>query len=281
MIVKENFKVIITDLDGTLLSSNHKISSYTKAVFQELHRQNFIIIVATGRHHLDAKPLVSGLEIPLYLVTSNGARIHSPDNELLFSFDMESDTVKSVLSLEIDPAITTVLFKENVWQTNKNNEKLNNFQPEVNYHPELVDFKILEDFSAIKVFFTHPDHQKLLLLRNQILENHLDIFNCAFSLPFCLEFMDKAVDKSFAIAKILELENVTFEQSISFGDGFNDEKMLKATGKSLIMKNAPQSLKDELPNLEIILSNDENGVAKYLSEKIILNTQKPYKKIKN
>ena len=281
MILKDNFKVIITDLDGTLLNSNHKISSYTKTVFQELHRLNFIIIVATGRHHLDAKPLVSGLDVPLYLVTSNGARIHSPENELIFSFDMESDTVKSILSLEIDDEITTVLFKENVWQTNKNNEKLNEFQPEVNYHPELVDFKTLVDFSAIKVFFTHHDHQKLLVLRNQILEKHAGIFNHAFSLPFCLEFMDKEVDKSYAIAKILEIEKTTFEQSVSFGDGFNDEKMLKATGKSLIMANAPQSLKNQLPHLEIILSNNEDGVAKYLFENIILKCKKLNQKTTN
>ena len=124
MILKEKIKVVISDLDGTLLNSDHKISQYTKTVFQELHNQNYLIIVATGRHHLDAMPIVAGLNVPLYLVTSNGARIHSPEKELLFSFNMESDAVKSVLSLDIDPEITTVLFRENVWQTNKNNEKI-------------------------------------------------------------------------------------------------------------------------------------------------------------
>src|SRR3970040_2617108 len=100
--VKDKIKVVISDLDGTLLNKEHKISEYTKTVFQELHNHNYLIIVATGRHHLDAMPIVEGLGIPLYLVTSNGARIHSPENELLFSVNMESDAVKSVLSLEID-----------------------------------------------------------------------------------------------------------------------------------------------------------------------------------
>ena len=95
------------------------------------------------------------------------------------------------------------------------------------------------------------------------------MFSFAFSLPFCLEFMDKSVDKSVAIAKILEMENFIFEESISFGDGFNDEKMLKSTGKALIMGNAPQSLMDTLPHLETILSNDNDGVAKYLSEQFL------------
>ena len=94
--------------------------------------------------------------------------------------------------------------------------------------------------------------------------DHSEEFSHAFSLPICLEFMDKSVDKSVAIAKILEKENFSFQEAIAFGDGFNDENMLKATGKGLIMGNAPENLKDKLSHLEVISSNDEDGVAKYL-----------------
>ncbi|MDD2821755.1 MAG: HAD family hydrolase, partial [Flavobacterium sp.] len=79
---KEKIKVVISDLDGTLLNSEHRISSYTKSIFKELHEQNYLIIVATGRHHLDAMAIIEELGFPVYLVTSNGARIHSPTKEL-------------------------------------------------------------------------------------------------------------------------------------------------------------------------------------------------------
>jgi hydroxymethylpyrimidine pyrophosphatase-like HAD family hydrolase len=188
---------------------------------------------------------------------------------LLFSFDIESDAIKSVLDLDIDSEFTTVLFKEEVWQTNKENKKLNSFQTVMNYPPEIVDFNDVEDLSAIKLFFTHNSHQKLVELKDKIMEDHSDDFHFAFSLPFCLEFMDRSVDKSVAILKILEIENYTFEESISFGDGFNDEKMLLATKKGLIMNNAVESLKNKLPHLEVIFSNDDDGVAKYLTETLL------------
>lgn len=266
MTTKERIKVIISDLDGTLLNTDHQISEYTKTVFQKLHSENYLIIVATGRHHLDALPIVESLGCPVYLVTSNGARIHSPAKQLLFSFDIESDAIKSVLNLDIDPEFTTVLFKEDVWQTNKENKKLNSFQTVMNYPPEIVDFNYVEDLSAIKLFFTHNSHQKLVELKDKIMVDHSDDFHFAFSLPFCLEFMDKSVDKSVAILKILEMEKYTFEESIAFGDGFNDERMLVSAGKSLIMENAVESLKNKLPHLEVIFSNDNDGVAKYLKE---------------
>jgi Cof subfamily protein (haloacid dehalogenase superfamily) len=267
-----NIKVIISDLDGTLLNVEHQISAYTKTVFQQLHNENYLIIVATGRHHMDALPIVENLGCPVYLVSSNGARIHSPAKELLFSFDIKSDAIRSILDLDINPEFTTVLFKEKVWQTNKENKKLNSFQTVMNYPPEIVDFDLIEDLSAIKLFFTHNSHQKLVELKDEILEKHSDHFHHAFSLPFCLEFMDKSVDKSVAILKILEIESCTFEESISFGDGFNDEKMLLATKKGLIMSNAVESLKVKLSHLEVISSNDNDGVAKYLSQKILKTT---------
>jgi Cof subfamily protein (haloacid dehalogenase superfamily) len=269
--IKENCKVIISDLDGTLLNQHHVISDYTRSVFQDLHQQDYLIVVATGRHHLDAMPLVDRLGVPLYLVTSNGARIHSPEKELLFSINMDSDTVKSILSLDIDPDITTVLFKEEVWQTNIHNEKLNSFSKDVTYHRELVNFEELVDFEAIKIFFTHENQEKLIAVRDLILEHHPESFNHAFSLPICLEFMDKAVDKSHAIAKILEKENLDFTHAVSFGDGFNDELMLVTTGKGLIMGNAPETLKNKLSHLEVIATNHEDGVAKYLSDLLLNN----------
>jgi Cof subfamily protein (haloacid dehalogenase superfamily) len=271
--LKQKIKVIISDLDGTLLNSDHSISDYTKSVFQELHYQNYLIIVATGRHHLDAMSIVEHLGFPIYLVTSNGARIHSPNKELLYSLDIESEAIKSVLSLDIDPEITTVLFKEEVWQTSKTNKKINSFQKNLNYPPVVVDFDDLEDFSAIKLFFTHDNHEMLVELKNRILKDHAEEFSHAFSLPICLEFMDKSVDKSVAIAKILEIEGYSFQEAISFGDGFNDEKMLNATGIGLLMGNAPDSLKDKLPHLDIIASNAEEGVAQYLSSKFELTSK--------
>jgi len=269
--IKENIKVIISDLDGTLLNSDHRISDYTKEVFRELYNQNYLIIVATGRHHLDAMPIIETLGFPIYLVTSNGARIHAPNKELIFATNMDSEAVKSVLAMDIPAEYTTVLFKENVWQTNKNNDKLLEFQTELNYVPELVDYKEVTDFDVIKIFFTHESHGKLIELREMILEKHPDIFSHAFSLPHCLEFMDKSVDKSVAIARILEMENYQFHQTVSFGDGYNDERMLNATSKGLLMGNAPDSLKNKLAHLEVISRNHEDGVANYLADKLLNN----------
>lgn len=267
---KQRFKVIISDLDGTLLNKQHRISDYSKTIFRKLQAENYIIIIATGRHHLDASRIVEGLGFPVYLVTSNGARIHSPSKELIYAFDMDSDAVKSILNLDYDTEITTVLYKENYWLTDKEDEFLKSDPNLINYPFKIVDFESIEDLGAIKLFFTHENQQKLIHLRNILVEEHLDKFNHAFSTPRSLEIMDKSVDKSIAISKILENEKLSFAHCIVFGDGFNDENMLHAAGKGLIMENAAESLKNKLSHLEVIISNHNDGVAKYLSELLLV-----------
>ena len=264
----KNIKVIISDLDGTLLNQNHVISDYTKSIFKALDEQGYLIIVATGRHHLDAMTIIKNLGFPIYLVTSNGARIHAPNQELIYSKDIKSEQIKAILDLDIDPDISSIIFKENFWYTSKTSEKLNAFQKEMSYPPKLVDYKMMDDFSGIKLLFNNDSHDKLLALHENIQKNNTDLVS-AFSLPTCLEFMDKNVDKSIAIAKILEIEGYTFDQTISFGDGFNDEKMLLDTKIALIMENAVDSLKNKLSHLKIIASNNHDGVAHYLSENLL------------
>ena len=59
---QKNIKVIISDLDGTLLDPSHTITNYTKSIFNKLHQQGYLIIVATGRHHIDAMTIVKNLD---------------------------------------------------------------------------------------------------------------------------------------------------------------------------------------------------------------------------
>jgi Cof subfamily protein (haloacid dehalogenase superfamily) len=262
-------KIIITDLDGTLLNQDHQVSAYTNQILTSMHQQGHKLIVATGRHHLDAFPILSTLQIPFYLVTSNGARIHNQRNELIYQFNLNDATASTILNHPIDPEITAVLFKEEVWMTNKVNEKLNSFQKEMNYPPQIVDFSQVTDLSGIKILFTHSDNQKLEYLKQNLQLHFSDQFDFAFSLPICLELLHKQVDKSIAIEKILQIEKTNWNQTIAFGDGFNDEKMLLLAAKGLIMNNAPDNLKHKLSHLQIIQNNHEDGVAHYIEQNIL------------
>ena len=78
--------------------------------------------------------------------------------------------------------------------------------------------------------------------------------------------MHRGVSKGMAIKEILSREGISLEESIAFGDGLNDLDMLSTVGKGLLMGNCNYKLTDALPDHEVIGTNDEDGVARYLAE---------------
>jgi hydroxymethylpyrimidine pyrophosphatase-like HAD family hydrolase len=81
--------------------------------------------------------------------------------------------------------------------------------------------------------------------------------------------MDKTVDKSVAITRIREIENSNFHETISFGGGYHDIRMLNVNAVGSVIINTTNGLKSKLSHHEIISTNDTDGVAKILSERVL------------
>ena len=79
------FQLVASDLDGTLLAPNHQLSDFSKQTLNELHQKGYTFIFATGRHHVDVSGIRQLSGIPAYMITSNGARVHDQDDNLMYS----------------------------------------------------------------------------------------------------------------------------------------------------------------------------------------------------
>ena len=103
--MKHKIRMIGLDLDGTLLTTQKKITSYTKAVLEEALAKGIVVLVSTGRP-ISAVPKEI-LEIPgmKYAVTANGARV----------LDIETGEVivENMLSLETAGKVLRIFQKYN------------------------------------------------------------------------------------------------------------------------------------------------------------------------
>lgn len=79
------YQVVASDLDGTLLSPDHTLSPYAKETLKLLTARGINFVFATGRHHVDVGQIRDNLEIKSYMITSNGARVHDLDGNLIFA----------------------------------------------------------------------------------------------------------------------------------------------------------------------------------------------------
>ncbi|MEE1290781.1 MAG: HAD hydrolase family protein, partial [Spirochaetota bacterium] len=78
------------------------------------------------------------------------------------------------------------------------------------------------------------------------------------------KFSSGTATKEHSIKVLSEKLNICLNEIISFGDDFNDMGMLKLCGKGIAMQNAIPQVKEIAD--EITLSNNEDGVARYLEK---------------
>lgn len=260
------YKLIICDMDGTLLSSKHNISEYTKNIISKISEKGIIFIIATGRPYLDAKFYKNQLGLKSYLVTSNGATIHNEKDEEIISETIPANLVENILKFEVDKKIYhRNIYVDNDWYIEYKIDGLDEFHAESGFSYKILDFKNFKIRNVTKIFYL-AEEININLLEKKILKNFQDNLTMTLSSPYCLELMKKGINKAYAVKKIADSLNISLHETIAFGDGLNDYEMLSIVGKSFIMGNASSRLKEKLPNREIIGTCDEDAVAKKLEE---------------
>ncbi|XBC39266.1 MAG: Cof-type HAD-IIB family hydrolase [Buchnera aphidicola (Nurudea shiraii)] len=266
------YDIISIDLDGTLLSPDSHVSEYTKNVIRILSSKGVYFVIATGRHHVEANIIKNILNIPAFLITSNGARVYDQSGSLIYSCDINEDIVLNLVrSFFFEKDILIQLYSHENWYVN------NVCHSNVNFYSFLgFQYKLFDCISPIyqnisKIFFTSKNIEKLLFLKKKILSRFNGSINISFSSLYCVEVMSSKVSKGNALKIILNLLKSSSKKCLSFGNSMNDKEMLEFSEKGCIMKNSDYFLKKSLSQFEVIGNNIEDGVAKYLKKTFKIN----------
>ncbi|QCI24148.1 Cof-type HAD-IIB family hydrolase [Buchnera aphidicola (Muscaphis stroyani)] len=259
------YRIIASDLDGTLLSPENKITKYTQKIIRFLTRKGFYFILASGRHYIDVNEIRNLLNIKSFMITSNGAQVYDLDNKLISCNYLDINVSLELCKLKfLDPDIITQIYSNDQWYVN-NTKIENNFCPSLSsLKHQCFDINSLDFRKISKIFFTSHNFQKLRNLESKIIANLHSVVNVNFSMPSCLEVTSKKASKGCGLKLISKILKISLKNFISFGDGMNDQDMLSTCGKACIMKNADPRLKRLLPHLEVIEDNKNNGVAIFL-----------------
>ncbi|MFG1175763.1 sugar/pyridoxal phosphate phosphatase YigL [Erwiniaceae bacterium CAU 1747] len=259
------YRIVASDLDGTLLSPDHTLSPYARETLQLLNRKGIHFIFATGRHYIDVAQMRDSLGINAFMITSNGARVHNTAGELVFSHNLDEDIARELFAIQhSNPDIYTNIYRDEEWFLNRHRPDEMDFFKESDFNYQIYRPGELPTDGISKVFFTCNEPELLVPLELALTARWGDRVNVSFSLPTCLEVMAGGVSKGHALDAVSQTLGSSLEECIAFGDGMNDKEMLSMAGKGCIMDNAHQRLKDLLPELEIIGSNADEAVPKRL-----------------
>ncbi|MCG9558387.1 sugar/pyridoxal phosphate phosphatase YigL [Vibrio kanaloae] len=270
--LKDSVKIVASDLDGTLLAPDHQLSDFTKQTLTKLHDQGYTFIFATGRHHVDVAGIREIAGIPAYMITSNGARVHDQNDQLMYSQNVPQELVQPVIDIvRQDPNIFVHMYQDEDWLLDREDDMLAKFHSESGFSYKRFEADNAPSDGIAKVFFTHPEqnHEYLVTFEQKLRDTFGDKLNIAFSTPWCLEVMAAEVSKGHALDAVAKSLNLTLDNCIAFGDGMNDAEMLAMAGKGLIMGTSHEKVMKALPDNEVIGSNADDAVAHYLEKHLL------------
>ncbi|MBB1464652.1 Cof-type HAD-IIB family hydrolase [Vibrio sp. SG41-7] len=270
--LKDSVKIVASDLDGTLLAPNHQLSDFTKLTLKKLHDQGYTFIFATGRHHVDVAGIRQIAGIPAYMITSNGARVHDQNDQLMYSQNVPQELVQPVIDIvRQDPNLFIHMYQNEDWLLDREDEMLAKFHSESGFSYKRFEAENAPSEGIAKVFFTHPEHnhEYLVTFEQKLRDAFGDKLNIAFSTPWCLEVMAAEVSKGHALDAVAKSLNLTLDNCVAFGDGMNDAEMLAMAGKGLVMGTSHEKVFKALPDNEVIGSSADDAVAHYLEKHLL------------
>lgn len=149
-----SYKLVVCDMDGTLLTSNHRISDYTADIIKKIEDKGIKFMIATGRPYLDARHYRDSLELKSYLITSNGARAHDEDNNPIVVENIPKEYVKRLLAYNVGKDIHRNIYLNDDWIIEYEIDGLVEFHKESGYGFNIDDLNKYENEEVAKVFFT-------------------------------------------------------------------------------------------------------------------------------
>lgn len=265
------YKLIVSDLDGTLLRKDHTISEYTKSVIKNVTNQGVQFMLATGRIFGGAKIFSQDLGIDTPILACNGGLIKDTKGKILFSKPIPSHSLIQVFQILMKHQYYFHFYGHENFYTQKFWEEWTTFYAFNELLPEHERFPMYEVSNPIDIVEKDPIYKVLVHCegeekRTELYEQLLKIpgISLTSSWSDSYDICASQVNKSFAIDKYAKEKGILSSEIICFGDNYNDMDMIKYAGLGIAVDNAVDELKSIADY--ITDTNDCDGVAKALEK---------------
>lgn len=256
-------RLLLFDLDGTLLRSDKTISIRTLEVLQKYRNEGILIGVSTSRSELNAFSFVEELR-PDVLIASGGALVKYHD-EYIYRAEFSAEETRRMIAeaREVcgnDCEITIDTIDAHYWNYKIDPKKQDKSWGDSVY----TDFADFQE-SSLKMCVEIFDEQQAARLGEKL----YDCDSIRFSDGYWYKFTKKAATKENAISQISAVCGIGTDEMTAFGDDYADIGMLQLCGRGIAMGNAINEVKEKADL--VIGSNDEDGIAEYLEDSFSYN----------
>lgn len=260
-------KLVVSDMDGTLLNSNHEVSSEFISLFEQLKKHKITFVAASGRQYPSMVEKLHMMRNDIYIIAENGGVTKYRD-QVLDTESLDTKYLKEIIPIlrKVENVLIILCAKDKAYIDTKDEELINYFKQYYTEFEIVNDLLELQDLEVFKIAVRHPvssEHYILPFISE--LHKHSEI-DLKISGLHWLDISSIHTNKGNALAKLQKYLGVLEDETMVFGDFNNDIEMLQKAYFSFAMENAHPNVKNTARFST--RSNDDNGV-EYILKKVI------------
>lgn len=271
-------KLIVIDLDGTLLNSQHQLSDKTAEAIQKAQAQGIQIMLATGKTRHSGEAIIKRFNLMTHGIYLQGASVHLHDGSIHSNTTLNPELARRIITFAEDRGFDVAAYSGQrilARAVTPAAAELHNL-----YHepmPEAVGAlqNILGSTPINKLLLIKPnDPRRIRALRWQ-LSMQIDPKQARMTqaLPDMLEILPPNISKGAALRPLLKELGIRPEEVMAVGDAENDLEMIQLVGIGVAMGNAIDTLKGAADY--VVASNDEDGVAEAIERFALKKEETP------
>ena len=261
-------RLLISDVDGTLVRKDKTVSDATVAAVRRLREAGVQFTLVSARPLTGVQSLLERLGVDLPVGAYNGGTIAKPDGTVLSAARLDAATARdAVAAFDLDWVVTWV-FADGKWHT-RSTDTPHNASEVVTaaQQPTVVD-----DFSPLlervdKIVAVSDEEPRLAELERRTQEALRGRATVARSQTYYLDVTAPDANKGHGVTELARALGVPLEQVAVVGDGQNDVYMFKVAGLSIAVGNASDEVKQAADH--VTESNEDDGVAKAIDRFIL------------
>lgn len=260
-------KLIVCDMDGTLLNDDKQLPENFWKIEEALHNKNIRFVIASGRQYFNLADVFERIKERCYILAENGAIVMLND-ECLYTNPIEKKGMPLLIETgrKIENADIIYSGAKSAYVENDDKE-LWDYASKYHKKLELADSLDNVDDDCLK--FTMYDRSGSQQNSYAHFKQFEDKFKIAVSGKHWLDINNIETNKGKAVKVLQNKLQISYDETMVFGDYLNDLEMMSAGKYSYAMKNArPEII--VAANFQTEYSNNENGVIRTIKEIISL-----------
>jgi len=233
----QKYKLLVTDVDGTLLDHNSKLTELNKRALLDCIKNGIDVVIATGKSIDSIMFIIKELNLTLPQITMGGAAIVTANGKVVdvinFPKQLYLEFIQDVRIKGLEPTIATTDGKIYCREYSENMKHILNAGEKIIKVDDIESNFFIENAVSISIPMLATDP-----MDSYIRKTFGSVLQVVRSGEYFFDILNLEASKGNALKKFIKDLGLRKEEVVSFGDSPNDISLLKESGYKIAVKNS-------------------------------------------